>query len=119
MQLKAAFFRVAYSAACRRGCSLCNASGTCSVRQGLWAQNTGNFNDSTHFVAMCVCVFLCLSFFLPGLGVAHDSQALGPPDRQSVYFLSVSPSLSLHPKGLAAPTHESVIYIYMYMYVYV
>ena len=31
---------------------------------------------------------LSLSFFLPGLGVACDPQALGPPDHQSVYLVS-------------------------------
>ena len=35
---------------------------------------------------------LSLSFFLPGLGVACDPQALGPPDHQSVYLVS-APSI--------------------------
>ena len=55
-------------------------SSTVHVSVGL-AGLTSGFGVST----LVVCS-LSLVFFLPGLGVACDAQALSPPDHQIVYL---------------------------------
>ena len=42
--------------------------------------------------SLLLSVSVALSFFLPGLGVTNDPQALGPPDHLRIYMVARRPS---------------------------